>query len=86
MAALTGTIDDPVFRRERARKAALARTTIDAHIAALERDICGLTPNDVARLAEMVYQWRKFNASTSVMHCDGQRTIDDHFRENGTDG
>lgn len=48
---ITGKLADPAWRAERARKAANARTTADAHIKAVVDRAPELTPAQLARLA-----------------------------------
>lgn len=74
MTTLTGSLADPEFRRERARKAALARTTIDAHIAAIEKDADNLTTQQRDRLAEVVRP-RVKREPNGIPHITGQRTF-----------
>lgn len=50
----SGKLSDPVWRRERARKAALARTTVDAHIRALVDAAPPLTDEQRNRLAALL--------------------------------
>lgn len=47
----TGTLADPAFRRERARKAGLARTSIDHYIAKVVEAAERLTDDQRDRLA-----------------------------------
>lgn len=47
-------LDDPQWRRERARKAARARTTVDAHIRALVDAAPPLTGAQRAKLAALL--------------------------------
>lgn len=91
MPALTGDINDPEFRRARARHAALARTTIDAHIAAIEKNQDDLTPDQRDRLARivagapvaMVGKTTYVGKKTAIVTIPGQRTMDEQLRENG---
>lgn len=45
-----GKLADPEWRRERARRAGVARQSLDAHIAAVVRRAPALTPEQIARL------------------------------------
>jgi hypothetical protein len=47
MSRKTGKLADPAWRAERAHKAATARTTIDAHITAIEKAIDAAAERDV---------------------------------------
>ena len=47
---MPGKLDDPEFRRERARNAARARTTPSAHVRAIVARAWELTPEDIAEL------------------------------------
>lgn len=51
MSRNTGKLADPAWRAERARKAAAARTTTDAHIKAVVDRASDLTPAQRERLA-----------------------------------
>jgi hypothetical protein len=53
--AATGKLADPAWRHERARKAALARTSTDAHIRALVEQAPPLTAEQRARLAVLLH-------------------------------
>lgn len=89
MTALTGKLADPEFRRQRAITAARARHSLSAQIAAIERDINQLTPDEVNRLHQIVRTARlrtikrQGEVKQKIVQCEGQRTIDDHFHENG---
>jgi hypothetical protein len=50
----TGKLADPDFRRERARKASLARNTVDAHIRALVDAAPPLTAEQRDKLAMLL--------------------------------
>lgn len=54
MSSYTGKLADPEFRRERARKAAKARTTPDAHIQALVDSAPSLTAEQAERLRSLL--------------------------------
>ena len=47
-------LDDPQWRHERARKAANARTTTDAHIRALVEAAPPLTPEQIDKLRALL--------------------------------
>jgi hypothetical protein len=49
-----GKLADPEFRKERARKAAVARTSVDAHIDALVAKAPPLTAEQVAKLRPLL--------------------------------
>jgi hypothetical protein len=51
MSTSTGVLDDPVWRRERARKAGLARTTTDYLVAQIVERAPQLTDEQAAFLA-----------------------------------
>ncbi len=50
-----GKLADPQFRHERARKAALARTSLDAHIKAVAARAPELTPAQREQLALLLH-------------------------------
>lgn len=52
--AYRGKLADPEFRRERARKAATARTSTEAHIRALVDAAPRLTPEQADRLRSLL--------------------------------
>jgi hypothetical protein len=52
---VTGKLTDPAWRHERARKAALARTSTDAHIRALVAAAPPLTAEQRAKLAALLH-------------------------------
>lgn len=54
MANAISKLDDPVFRQERARNAALARGTADYHLRKLAESAAELTPEQLGRLADIV--------------------------------
>lgn len=51
---MTGKLDDPAWRVERARKGGLARTTTDAHIDALVASVPVLTDEQAAKLRPLL--------------------------------
>jgi hypothetical protein len=51
-----GTLADPVFRRERARKAGLASHTPDAEVTRTLKRVARLTPEQVAGNPELLAQ------------------------------
>lgn len=68
-----GKLADPEWRRERAIKAARARTSIDAHIAAIEKDADKLTEDQRVRLGRVAIQ--RVHTKSHVPHIEGQRAM-----------
>jgi hypothetical protein len=60
----TGKLADPAWRTERARKAAAARTTTDAHIRAIVDRAPELTPAQRERLALLLHPRAGDHAAT----------------------
>jgi hypothetical protein len=50
----TGKLADPAWREERARRAALARTSVDAHIRALVESAPALTTEQADQLRALL--------------------------------
>jgi hypothetical protein len=61
---LTGKLADPAWREERARNAANARTTVEAHIKALVDAAPKLTPAQRERLALLLHPGAGDRAAT----------------------